>query len=450
MSDPKPLRSSSYGSFANLAGASSGRSEGLLAQLANLPNLLAMVIAFLFVFVIIGFLTMRMARNSGCLPPPYLYVTSTGQHNIVSITRDGCVVLPKALWMPELAHHPLDLRSMAMGTWGDSVNNESALFVANAATTETNVLVFKSPLYWNGLRPYVASIMSNAPNSPFRTGAVHAYGLTFDPQGNLYVSYEKTNVVLRASAGTWLPMPPPLYPYLRVRNDPVLDFRLQEEVVGRGYRNSSPLQQPSPPQRASLAPGTFLQFDSPGLRLNESDTGVRALAWAGSYLWVANEDDRAVFIVDSDGRLIHTIPTSTKSFVGAGSGDFKTETEASPANSIGSPIGLLHIPYKHLVLVSSKGKHSGGVFAFQDSAPFSLVRSYTLISMRHPRGMAVWDDVLYVADQGVNGILTFKLTTGRYIRTVYTISDDKGVYLEHLALMFGDGGSKDLDKSKGS
>lgn len=446
-------KSGSYGSFSSLAIVTS--STTFFMKYASVQNILALLLIIMFLFIIIAFASMRLGKMDGCLPAPYLYVSMTDQQNIMSISRDGCIVTQKVLWAPELHNQALNLRSMYIGQY----YNKSVLYVANAASGESNILIFKNCSYWyGGMRPYITKTLSSAQNSLYQDGAKHAYGLAFDKHGNIYASFEKSNTILRATKDSFLPMQLPAYPYIRYRPPPPPPSpppssssssssknsfnaaypnaavergsvthsgnyyssasRNGDAVAGGGagalpsHHNKTLIPSPNTPPNTTIPPplGTFIQFQDAdsAYNLTEGGSGIRSIAWACDCLWIANELDNAVFVVDANGYLLHTI-------------------------SISSPIGLFYFASDRSMLVSSKSKKNGGVFAFDEST-FLLTRSFLLMSMHHPSGLTVYEDTLFVADQSINGVLAFKISTGRFLKTILTIDAKKSGQLEHLVL----------------
>ena len=433
------LKSSSGGSFAKLSSHSSGTREGLL-QFATIPNLAAISIMMLFLIVIIGFASVRIAKNTGCLPPPYIYVSYSDEHNLLSITRDGCTMTTRVLSAPALAHEHLDMRSMVMGTY----QNKTALFVANAGHVESSVLVFQDCSYWNGQRSFITRVMSEA-QAIYRDAAQHAYGIAFDREGNIYVSYQHTNVVLRGSRDVFAPMASPAQGagFSHLATLPAATTSLSSRsspsapspppsgsVTGRGQQRARPpyprmlrsqrkltdayapsslpaayLRQPQHENKtrapapavpvdsrtnttARRFPGTFVQFGDPGAH-NYTDQGVRSIVWVLDNLWIANEDADQVFIINRAGQTVFAL-------------------------DVKAPIGIFYLAAKHLVFVGSKSHHHGGVWAYRDST-FDLERSFVLQNMRHPTGIVAYEDTLFVADQSIDSIITFSVSTGRYL-----------------------------------
>ena len=114
-------------------------------------------------------------------------------------------------------------------------------------------------------------------------------------------------------------------------------------------------------------------------------------------LWIANENLHRVIIVDSLGRFVARV-------------------------KVKNPIGLLYVPEKDWVFVGSKksNKETGAVYAVNVTS-FEVMKKYTLLggsTMDHPTGLAVYDDILYVAEQSMNVVLSFNVTSGRYIKQV--------------------------------
>ena len=319
-------------------------------------------------------------KLNDCLPAPYLYVSYGTDHNIFQITRDGCVTMNKVLY--KVPRKKVELRSLALGEYKGKKN---VLYVADAARKTRNVMVFGECSYWSRMRSLETKIMDA--KSPFRDGAIHAYGMSFDNNGNLYVSYQHTNVILRSTKDTFKPMELPL----------AMQKREREEGM-------------------KLFEGTFYQFGAPEIH-NESDQGIRSISWAsndqyGELLWVANEFENQVTILDSDANVVRTI-------------------------EVIQPIGLYHtkdsvnIFENGRIYIGSRGRQKlGHVFAF-DSTTFELLSIYSMIGMTHPTGITVHGDTLFVADQALNSILTFDLVSGRYVNSIWSRNNGN---IEQIAL----------------
>ena len=76
---------------------------------------------------------------------------------------------------------------------------------------------------------------------------------------------------------------------------------------------------------------------------------------------------------------------------------------------------------------------TGGVVLVDRSKKVKVMR-YSLLNMKHPTGMAAFDDVLFVADQTTQSLFTFNVSSGQFLRRIAS-SDDilAGLgELEHL------------------
>ena len=114
-------------------------------------------------------------------------------------------------------------------------------------------------------------------------------------------------------------------------------------------------------------------------------------------LWIANENLHRVIIVDNLGRFVARV-------------------------KVKNPIGMLYVPEREWVLVGSKksNKDTGAVYAVNVTS-LEIMKKYTLLggsTMDHPTGLAVYEDILFVAEQSMNVVLSFNLTSGRYIKQV--------------------------------
>ena len=230
--------------------------------------------------IIMLFISISVASYYGsrqlnrCLGAPYLYVSYGTSHNIRQITRDGCVTMNKVLY--RVPRRKVELRSLVTANY----EGMQSLYVADAARKTNSVLVFGECSYWSRMRTLVARRMDE--HSPFREGAIHAYGISFDNDGNLYVSYQHTNVILRSTKDTFEPMPLP----------GTMQRRQEEEGV-------------------KLYEGTFYQFGEPKIQESHKQ-GVRSIAWASNdlyeeLLWVANEFDDAVHIIDKEANIVRKL-----------------------------------------------------------------------------------------------------------------------------------------------
>lgn len=178
----------------------------------NLPQAIFLLILFIFLLCFATYVSLELAGSgtSGCLGPPYLYISYHESHNIMKYTRDGCPLSPNVLWFGSAIGSTVgSIRGMVNHPYGTI---KDAFFIANAGENEDDVgrvLVFDSCAEVNGMRPYLKTLV-DIRSSP---GAQHTYSLAFDSHNNMYVSYQHTDVVLRYSNTTYKPLPsvPPVW-----------------------------------------------------------------------------------------------------------------------------------------------------------------------------------------------------------------------------------------------
>ena len=138
---------------------------------------------------------------------------------------------------------------------------------------------------------------------------------------------------------------------------------------------------------------------------------MRSIAWVGKQLWIANEDLHRIVIVDTFGVYLAKV-------------------------KVKNPVGLIYDKEKGIVFVGSKksSKSTGSVFGI-DIITLKVVKTFTLLggeTMNHPTGLAFLGDTLFIAEQSMNVVLTFNITTQRFIRQIIGPMDSPGV--EYLAL----------------
>lgn len=171
----------------------------------NLPQAILLSILFLFLLCFAGYVSFELANtDSGCLGPPFLYISHHDSHNVLKYTRDGCPLSPNILWFGTAVGSKVgSIRSMVTHPYGGI---KDALYITNAGEYEDEtgrVLVFDTCVEVNGMRPYLKTLV-DVRASP---GAQHTYSLTFDGHNNMYVSFQHTDVVLYYSNTTYNSMP---------------------------------------------------------------------------------------------------------------------------------------------------------------------------------------------------------------------------------------------------
>ena len=359
------------------------RGHGSLLTALSVPSLVLIGFCTIVLLLVISFASFKYSKSSGCLGAPYLYVTHSNEHNIMQLTRDGCLNTNKVLF--GVPSGKSQLRSMTMGQY----KGEPAIYVADAHAQASQVNIFGDCSYWTGMRHYKGSAFTK--DGPFSAGAVHAYGIAFDDGENLYASFQHTNVVLRATKDTFDVFPENIN---EIQHRKILDFtginNQNVDVDLEGRDHSGPFV------------GTFYQFGNASVQ-NMQDQGVRSIAWtqtnAGGQLWINNEFDNAIYIVDSTGTPIKIL-------------------------SVNKPVGSFHnkdaqeTEERQVVYIGSRGDKTGSVYAY-DIETFEVVRKYSMIGMVHPTGITVHDGILFVADQSLGAILTFDVHSTRFIKNIW-------------------------------
>lgn len=374
---------------------------------------LIICIGLIFVILVVTtwIISSKFVGVSTCLGPPYLYVTVEESSNVLKYSRDGCSITQHILWYGSFgSKHIGALRGLTLGSY----KNSEALYLCDADNSQ--IIVHGKCSSFNKMRSYLSTVVS-ASNAPLNIGAQHPYAVTFDSVGNVYASFQHTDVVLRFQKDTFEPFDePPRSLMTGSSNKYVNAF-----MVSDGTDTVPP-----------IFPGTFAQFGLPGLHihenqgirgvkwitreissdssaLNSSSIGVRALA---EELWVANEDLNRIVILDKDAVEIAEI-------------------------TITNPIVLLFDPTREIMFVSSKNKKKkgggGGVYGI-DVHTRQVVKSFVMLGkavLNHPTGLAMHGDVLFVGEQEKNVIMTFNITTQRYIREIVSTLPSK---VEHVIL----------------
>ena len=117
-------------------------------------------------------------------------------------------------------------------------------------------------------------------------------------------------------------------------------------------------------------------------------------------LWVANENEDVVVILDEEARELGYI-------------------------KISNPIHLFFDTTRSWVFIGSrsKKKNKGGAVYAVDVRTRAVVKKYFLlgnVNMNHPSGLAVYEDVLFVGEQEKNVVLAFNVTDERFLRRVFS------------------------------
>jgi len=153
--------------------------------------------AFLFV-ASLCYAVVALTQSFTCLGPPFIYVTIKDIRNLMKFSRDGCLVHQKVLW--GVSNLNADLRGMAIGSY----QGKETLYIADAGSDESGVMLFGECFESTSLRPFIARVMTSTTNP----GAHHAYAVAVDAlTGDVYSSFQNTDVVLRVHGETFVPYP---------------------------------------------------------------------------------------------------------------------------------------------------------------------------------------------------------------------------------------------------
>lgn len=311
-----------------------------------------------FIYIFFIFLASRSLeahkhkKNTDCLGPPYLYATTHHEvQNIIKYSRDGCLISTEVLQGGPIFGN--HYMELRSIKLGEYKGKE-ALYVADAMTSDSYLSVY-GECDSEGKRTFITNIVSTDVNE----GADHTYGICFDQDKNVYASFQHTDVVLRFYKDSSDPMglPPALRDYHKWR-----DFY----------------------------PGTFVQFGKVGIhRLSEQ--GVRSILNYNDTIWIANEDIGGIVITRISTGVVENIIV------------------------VHNPIGLHYDNQSGLIFVGSKKKHWGAEVFGIDPNLLRIVRTYTTNRMNHPTGITSYGDTLFVAEQILGEILSFSISTEKYL-----------------------------------
>eukprot|EP01038_Epipyxis_sp_PR26KG_P012928 gene12928-17329_t len=275
--------------------------------------------------------------------------------NIMKFTRSGILIDSQVLVGGPQSHFT-ELRSIAIGRHKDG---DGYLYVTDASSGDSFVNVYDR-CDKNGHRKYLDTVVSTKINQ----GADHAYGITFDSDGNIYASFQHTDSVLRFLKDSFDPMPFPI--------------TIREKQLWKGKEYYA---------------GTFVQFGNPEQH-NPAEQGVRGIARVHGSIWIANEDLKGVAVAEINTGLITNIIV------------------------VHNPISVLYDSNSDLVFISSKRKHWRGAVLAVNPHTYRKVAYFTNDRLNHPSGMAVHDGILYVASLTDGEILTFDINTTKYLGKV--------------------------------
>lgn len=89
-----------------------------------------------------------------------------------------------------------------------------------------------------------------------------------------------------------------------------------------------------------------------------------------------------------------------------------------------------------IVFIGSRSKKlaGGGAVYGYDINTFQRMKTFSLlgkVGMMHPAGITHYKDILFVGEQSENSILTFNISTERFIKTIVNKFDSN---IEHIML----------------
>ena len=427
MTDPIPIektklslfkgRKSSYPHYSSLLRKSSDvdtstectiNELGFLGIKLSTPVVLIVATLFIILLAIVGIISQEYAHK-GCFSSPYIYVSDKGYSKVYKISRNGCVLTTRALWYgADEAQRMKEYEPSYRGMLAQS----DKIYVVDS--TNDQIMLFGKCAkfgFGNGLRSYIGPAIT-LPPLELANYNYHPYSITFDAYDNLYVSAQHTNSVFRYHRNN--------INEISNKKDLYSPTTPPRDLKSIWY-NATNIQQNS---IYSYPNGTFVQFGAPGYHA-ENDQGIRAILWIPSLienslinnLWIAQEDYNHIYMVNTDGVLVNKIKVT-------------------------NPIGLYYSGTPNSVdhvYVTSKGKKKidGNVYLY-NTKTLKKEKSFTLIGMTHPTSVLEYEGVLYVSEQvkpdsltylltyllthsqPSGQILTFNVTTTRFIRTIYT------------------------------
>jgi hypothetical protein len=322
--------------------------------------MIVLAISFFVMYGSIFLSTRQCDDNSG----PFLLVTSHNYHNVYKFTLDGCLVKGSVLWGGQATYRG-GLRSVKIGTY----MGEEALYVADSGKTHagnynywSKVMVFGPSNWGTGFREYKTTVYDASEDL---TGS-HPYAITFDGDGNVYVSFQHSDNVLRFVKDSFERMP------------------LPAALTASANSNNTAIDYPA---------GSFFQFGKPGIHAS-SEQGIRSVQWVDNHLWVANENKReakyGITILDRDGYIVGHVDIRKPIYI-------YYDALKSPHVWIGTK-------------ESSSGRFEGAVVAINKDT-LKVVHIFQSERLVHPTGIVLHEDRLYVGDQTTNTIQVFDRAT---------------------------------------
>ena len=92
------------------------------------------------------------------------------------------------------------------------------------------------------------------------------------------------------------------------------------------------------------------------------------------------------------------------------------------------PVGVYYDPYFGLVFVGCKSDY-GAVYGINPNS-YKIEKVYYIDGMTHPTGISSFGNVLFITEQSLSQILTFNLSTQKFIAVVVSKTPGKLEQLE--------------------
>lgn len=151
------------------------------------PVVSLVLLTFVVSLFVVGMLSSNLAHN-GCDPSPYIYITERNTKNIKKISRNGCMLTTKVLWFSggeadRIKESDPSYRSMAAPP--SSASSNGRVYLVDAANSRAVILDDCSRIFGQGMR----KVLGNVPFSE----AEHPYGIAFDDDGAMFVSFQHHN-----------------------------------------------------------------------------------------------------------------------------------------------------------------------------------------------------------------------------------------------------------------
>lgn len=333
----------------------------------------------LFSLTITLIISTLSASAHNCAGAPYLYISyhggSSGNNYIDRFTRDGCA-------LSSIQDDNFDeLRSMFL-------THDDLLFVNTAHKSDSAVLIL-SNCDANNNRQLIGTFASMSNDS----GISHPYGLSQDTLGNIYVSNQDTNSVLRFygpdSSQRGQPFPAPSasgsnYPSLFVQ---FITSSNGVRGVCTGILNT-PIISTEDEQHQQHHHHHHHNNNNSSSNNNDSINNSQQQQQQEEVVLVASEDDDALIIYDLNAQVLGQI-------------------------SLPDPVGVYYNKNTSLAYVSARDSSNNDAYVVSiDLSSLKIQNYYRNNNMTHPAGIVIYENIMFVVGHDDQSIFTFDLDTG--------------------------------------